>query len=406
MLLLARCIGAPGVIRATRKAQKRPAKTARILLVRPDHLGDLVLATPVLQALRDQLPQAQITMLVGPWSREVVARHPALDHVETCAFPGFQRAQQHPLTPYLLLYRMAGQLRREHYDLAINLRPDFWWGAALLYLAAIPRRIGYSIEPGRVFLTQALPFVEPEHASVSNLRLASTALQSLQQEPLSEPLSPERYPFSFIPTDEEKASVARLLADRGIDAETSLVVIHPGTGGAVKLWRSEGWAECADWLVQSSHRNTHTLLSKQETRIILTGTPKERPLLEEIARAMKQADPLLFSEMTIGLLAALLARAKLVLGVDNGPLHLAIAQGTPTLQLFGPTDVRIFGPWGKAGKHTVITSEQRCPGCPLIPCGRLDFTEDELAAHPCVKLISEEQVQQAITTLLENVVLK
>jgi len=121
---------------------------------------------------------------------------------------------------------------------------------------------------------------------------------------------------------------------------------------------------------------------------------------------MKQADPLLFSEMTIGLLAALLARAKLVLGVDNGPLHLAIAQGTPTLQLFGPTDVRIFGPWGKAGKHTVITSEQRCPGCPLIPCGRLDFTEDELAAHPCVKLISEEQVQQAITTLLENVVLK
>src|SRR5882724_11738277 len=181
MLLLARCIGAPGVIRASRKAQKRPAKTARILLVRPDHLGDLVLATPVLQALRDQLPQAQITMLVGPWSREVVARHPALDHVETCAFPGFQRAQQHPLTPYLLLYRMAGQLRREHYDLAINLRPDFWWGAALLYLAAIPRRIGYSIEPGRVFLTQALPFVEPEHASVSNLRLASTALQSLQQ---------------------------------------------------------------------------------------------------------------------------------------------------------------------------------------------------------------------------------
>ncbi len=120
---------------------------------------------------------------------------------------------------------------------------------------------------------------------------------------------------------------------------------------------------------------------------------------------MKQEKPILLSDLSIGQLAALLARADLVLGVDNGPLHLAIAQETLTLQLFGPTDVRIFGPWGKAENHTVVSSDQRCPGCPVIPCGRLDFTETELAVHPCVKLISEQQVEQAIAMLVKNVAL-
>ncbi len=263
MLLLARLIGLAGAIQAARKAKQRSIGGIRILLVRPDHLGDLVLTTPVLQALKEQMPQAEVTMLVGPWSREIVARHPALDKIETCVFPGFQRARQNPLAPYGLLFRLAREIRRERYDLAVNLRPDFWWGAALLYLAGIPRRIGYAIEPGKVFLTEALPFKETEHASVSNLRLVSAALQSLQQEPLAEPLSPEHYPLSFLPTEEERAWVTKELAVRGIQAGTPLVVIHPGTGGAVKLWRAEGWARCAEWLASS--RNHFGGTSKDHT---------------------------------------------------------------------------------------------------------------------------------------------
>src|SRR6185437_9809399 len=125
ILLLVRVLGWPRARLATRRADRHPAGTPRILLVRPDHLGDLIMVTPILQALRDHAPDAQITMLVGPWSREIVARHPALDRVQTCAFPGFQRASQGALAPYKLLFSMARQLRRENYDLAINLRPDF-----------------------------------------------------------------------------------------------------------------------------------------------------------------------------------------------------------------------------------------------------------------------------------------
>src|SRR6266566_3448541 len=178
ILMLVRILGAPGVLQADRKARSTADEQIRILLIRPDHLGDMVLTTPVLNALRERIPQAHITMMVGPWSSEVVARHPAIDRLIICPFPGFQRAAQKALAPYILLFSVAKQLRRMQYDLAINLRPDFWWGAALLYLACIPRRVGYAVEPGKPFLTHALPFQSPQHATISNLYLASAALQS------------------------------------------------------------------------------------------------------------------------------------------------------------------------------------------------------------------------------------
>src|SRR5258708_4848878 len=193
ILLLVRMLGWPR-IRRSRSTHRRVTRPARILLVRPDHLGDLILTTPVLQALREHAPAAELTMMVGPWSREIVARHPALDHVLICPFPGFQRAVQGALAPYTLLFKTARQLRRERYDLALNLRPDFWWGAALLYLAGIPLRAGYALQPGQPFLSKALPFPLVEHAAVSNLRLASAGLAELGHEPLAEPFTPERYP--------------------------------------------------------------------------------------------------------------------------------------------------------------------------------------------------------------------
>jgi len=386
LLLLIRLIGMPGASTAAQEARKLPISQPRILLIRPDHLGDLVLTTPILNALREQIPDAQITMMVGSWSSEVVARHPAIDKLITCPFPGFQRAPQKPLAPYTLLLSIAKQLRRGNYDLALNLRPDFWWGAALLYLARIPRRIGYAIQPGTPFLTQALPFPPAEHATVSCLRLADAGLQALGYPSLAQPYTPERYPLQFIPTADERAWISKRLAASGIAAQTPVVVIHPGTGAAVKLWRSEAWARIADTLAASPSTSAH---------IILTGSKHERTLLEEIAQQMT-TPPLLLSGMTVGQLAALLERAELVLGVDSGPLHLAVAQATSTLQIFGPTDAHIFGPWGNPERHIVIASTHRCSTCPAIPCGRLDFRPEELPAHPCVKLVTEQEVIQAI----------
>ncbi|GAC1467870.1 MAG: glycosyltransferase family 9 protein [Ktedonobacteraceae bacterium] len=387
ILLLIRIIGFSGTSTAKHKAI--PA-APRILLLRPDHLGDLVLTTPVLDALKTYASDAHITMMVGSWSSEVVARHPALDRLITCPFPGFRRATQGKFEPYIQLFRIAQQIRRGNYDIAINLRPDFWWGSALLYLAAIPRRVGYAIHPGTPFLTHAEPFHAPEHATVSNLRLISAGLHALGRDVLDEPFTPECYPLVFIPTKSEQTWVSQRLQSAGIDADMPLIVMHTGTGAAVKLWRGEAWTNTAN-----------TLSTICSARIVLTGSAIERPMLEEIAHGITPR-PLLITDATVGQLAALLKQASMVLGVDNGPLHLAVAQGTPTLQIFGPTDAHIFGPWGAAQQHIVIASTHRCPTCLVIPCGRLDFRSDELSAHPCVRLVSEQQVQAASISLLRK----
>ncbi len=169
-------------------------------------------------------------------------------------------------------------------------------------------------------------------------------------------------------------------------------MIHAGAGAAVKLWRTQAWSDCANAL-------TTLLTGPVPVRIMLTGSQSERAMMEEIARGIA-APVLLVSDATVGQLAALLARAQLVLGVDSGPLHLAVAQGTPSVRIYGPTDARMYGPWGSAAQHVVVAFTQRCPGCPVIPCGRIDFRPEELAAHPCVRLVAEQEVLAAVRKLM------
>src|SRR5438876_6670832 len=102
ILLVIRLLGVPGARKAAQSA-KKTLETPRILLVRPDHFGDLLMTTPIIHALKQRAPNAHISMMVGPWSSEVIARHPDIDRILTCQFPGFQRAAQKALTPYILL---------------------------------------------------------------------------------------------------------------------------------------------------------------------------------------------------------------------------------------------------------------------------------------------------------------
>ena len=295
---------------------------------------------------------------------------------------------------YISMIRLARQLKRDRYDLAINLHRNFWWGAAVIYLASIPRRIGYAVSSSPPFLTQALPFHPRQHITISHLKATSAGLQALGSKPFPEPYSPERYPLSVAPTVDDQRWVDSLLDAHKIEATTSLVVIHPGTSVEVKQWRNEAWGRCAtalkrDWREQSS------------VLFLLTGTHQERPLLEAIAQATS-ARTIILTSTTIGQLAALLARCRLVLGVDSGPMHLAVAQGTPTLQIFGPTDPQRYGAWGSSQRHAIVTSTYLCPGCPAIPCGRLHFQPAEMNSHPCVRLVSEQEVIAASLALLEG----
>jgi ADP-heptose:LPS heptosyltransferase len=239
-----------------------------------------------------------------------------------------------------------------------------------------------------------VPFQPTQHLAISHLTAVSAGLQALGYEPIPAPYTPERYPLHVAPTEEDRQWVARQFNLQGIDAAAPLVVIHPGSSVVVKRWRPEAWGACATALCRDWPGRAAVLF-------LLTGTTQERPLLEAIACATS-ARTIIFTSATVGQLAALLERSCVVLGVDSGPLHLAVAQGTPTLRIFGPTDPRRYRAWGSPQRHAVITASHSCPGCPAIPCGRLHFQAWELDYHPCVRLVPEQQVIAAIFELLSG----
>jgi len=346
---------------------------ARVLVIRPDHLGDMLLSFPALRLLRQGLPQAHIAALVGPWAQAALAGTKDVDSVQTCPFPGFTRLPKGtPWAPYQLLRREAQRLRLERYDVALVLRPDHWWGAMLAYLAGIPRRIGYDVPECVPFLSQALPHQSDRHHVEQSLNL----VRALVGEGV---LSRNELSFQITPEDE---LFAREIAGRW-SGHGPVVLVHPGSGAPVKLWTASGFAQVADVLVE-----------RYDARVVITGGPGEESLVRDVAHASGRAPHILMGA-ALGQMAALLRLSALAVGLDSGIMHLAVAVGTPSIHLYGPVDRVVFGPWGLADKHVVIISDLDC-----IPCNRLDYSSRKLAQHPCVRDIPPSRVLQAVERLL------
>jgi ADP-heptose:LPS heptosyltransferase len=392
---------------------RRPiAAVSAILYIKPDHLGDLLLATPALAALRQRFPAARITAIVGPWSEIVVRRNPDLDVVLVCPFPGFERRSPAAgrrsqvaerglrrllatcdlrlatlVRPYLTLLRYAMLLRAGRYDLAIVGRDDHWWGAALALLAGVPWRVGFAVPECRPFLTDALPWDPRDHVTAQGLALVEAADRRTENgHPLSQfSILNSQFQARFDPSQDDLVWADSWLAAHRIYTRDRLVVLHPGTGGPAKLWRAERWAAVADALVAAG------------ARLVLTGGPGEEPLVEELARRMRAHPPTLAGQTTVGQLAALLRRAALALGVDSGPLHLAAAQGVRTIHLYGPGDAGRFGPWGDPARHIVVRADLWCS-----PCGVFGACPRGLARPECMELIDVATVVAQAQRLLDD----
>jgi ADP-heptose:LPS heptosyltransferase len=371
---------------------------SRLLVIRPDHIGDLLFATPALRALRAAYPRAHIAALVGPWGADIVRRSSFLDETLTCDFPWFsRRPKTSSLEPYHLLWAEARRLRSLGFDLALNLRFDFWWGALLAYLAGIPRRVGYDMAECRPFLTAAVPYTPGRHEVRQNLSLVEYVAGGGDGTQAGGPGQP---PLDFPLSDEERAFARQWLAAHGM-VEGEAVAIHPGAGAAVKLWPVERWAAVAD-----------ALAWRHGCRILLTGSTSERSLVEAISAGMRAQPLQVIGETTLGQLAALFAACRLVLGVDSGPLHLAVAVGAPTVHLCGPVDPALFGPWGDPARprrsgglgkpaHAVVPAQYFDQPCQRRPCNRLDYAPAELPAHPCMATITVEQMLEAVERVLK-----
>lgn len=382
-------------------AVRRAGPMKRILLIRPDHLGDLLFMTPALHALRSALPDARITCLVGPWGEPVLAGNPDVDAVLTCDFPWFNRRPKTSLLePYTVLRREAAGLRRLEFDLAIIMRFDFWWGAALARLAGIPRRVGYALPDVQPFLTLGVPYQAGLHEVEQNVRLVGQALLP----PQVLPVRPGDAPLCFDVSAADAAWAAEALSQVESPAQNAAaqpasaagvgpyVAIHAGAGARVKLWPANGWVAVATELAR-----------RHGATIVLTGGSSEVGDVAAIASRLAVPCINLAGQTSLGQLAAVFARCRLVMGPDSGPLHLAVAVGAPTVHLFGPIDPRLFGPWGDPARQVVVQARFFADPCHGQPCNRLDYTAEELAAHPCMQTITAADVLGAAAGVLEGV---
>ena len=343
------------------------ANVKRLLIIRPDHLGDVLLSTPAIQAVKRKRPDISIHVLCGEWSAGLLANYDEIDLVLTLPFPGFHRQPNGgPGNAWLLAVKSAQMLRQIGYSSAIIMRCDHWWGAMLAFFAGIRERIGYDLPNVAPFLTTALTY-QYQHAVKQNLRLAApwTGGSEFEQIELTYPLDAD-----------DQAYIDKYLAEWQIQPNRPVICIHPGAGAAIKLWPAEKWAKAADMLaVQFS------------ASIIFSGSSSETALISDILAKMKEKAYVIAGSTSIGQLAALYQRALLVLGPDSGPMHLAAAVATPTVALFGPADPLEFAPWGDPRRHAVLTSDLACR-----PCRILDWRDDPLHYHPCVAEITVSQV--------------
>ena len=311
----------------------------RILVVKLDHLGDVLLATPVFSNLRQAYPNAELHALTGSWSRVVLEKHPDVNEVLEYNSPAFCRTG--PPTPLRKTFRLYQQLRRQKYDLLVELRSD-WRIVCFALLQVTPKRLDRAAL--QVVNKLGFPQFTGTHETTRNLDVLHKA---------GIPTPIQTTTFSVTPEDEQWAS--DFLTTLQIDRERPLIAIHPGSPIPIKRWISERYAELADWLI-----------ARKRAQILFVGVKDEIPIITEIQGLMRSDSSNVAGKTTFTQLASILHKCNVFIGNDSGPMHLAAAVGTRTIGLYGPGDPTRFGPVGAMCQ--TIQRKTDCPPCPETAC--------------------------------------
>jgi heptosyltransferase III len=361
-----------------------PHDAPRIVLARPDHFGDVLLTLPAAAALREALPGAHITFLVPEQAAGIPRHCPDVD--ETCVAP-FPPLSSWPGPPdWAEVARREAPRLSGRFDIAILPRPEDPLSGLLLALAGVPLRIGYAVSRTRPFLTRALP-VPPgkRHVVMLALDLAAEAASCLgvRLEPDAPHPSELHFVSSATEESELEAALAPVVAACGVDP----IVLHPGAGWPLKQWPVWRWGELAARL-----KTTYGV-----SPLVVRG-PREDELESAIIEASGGQAAGLSRHLSPGALAALHRRARLVISIDSGPLHLAAMLGAPVIGLYGPANPVEFRPWCLPQQYREVRVPLPCSPCGTLvdpPCGATALPE-------CMVGITIEAVVTAARGLLST----
>lgn len=328
------------------------APPARVLVLRLERIGDLLMVADALAALRAALPAAHIDLVVGSWNAALAGALGVVDVVESLDAPWLARGAVGATWPAMIA--RARSWRRRGYDLAINLEPDIR-SNLLIGLSGAARRVGYWTGGGGALLTDALAYDPTAHTRDNAVRLVTGIVPPGTVEApdatAGRGLSPGATARLTLPA-EARAQADRLLGPRD---GRRLIAVHASGGRAIKQWPVERFAEVAARLGREF-----------DATIVLTGTTTDEPLVRQVQSRLPAGLRVLdlCGDIDLLALATVLARCDLLVTGDTGPMHLAAAVGTPTAAVFGPSDPARYRPL--VDRHRVVRIDLPC-----APCNRI-----------------------------------
>jgi lipopolysaccharide heptosyltransferase II len=349
-----------------------PAKpVSRILLLRLERIGDLLMTRGAIDRVRELWPHATIDLAVGSWNAPLARLLPGLNGVLVADVPWLARVGEGD--SWRTLVARAREWKRRGYDLVMNFEPDIR-SNFLAWLTGAPRRVGYWTGGGGAFLTDSAAFAPNEHVGVNALRLVDRAAARGVSDDIRPP-NPLMIPPAAL------GEVSSLLAG----APRPWIGVHVSGGRESKQWHLDRFADVAQ-----------RLAAEYGATIVLTGSDADRGMVNEVAGALHDVRVVdVAGRLDLVQLAAVLSELDVLITGDTGPMHLGAAVGTPLVALFGPSDPRRYGPVGS--NHRVIRVDLPCS-----PCGQVRLPPERCRGHvpDCMDGIRAVVVMAAVRELL------
>jgi len=322
-----------------------PGALLRALVIKLRHHGDVLLASPVFSVLKNLAPRMEIDALVYADTRDMLSLHPAIAEIHVIDRAWKRSGALARARAELALF---SRLRARRYDLVVHLseHPRGAWLARALG-ARWTVAPDYADKPRYWKRSFTHRYALPKGARRHMVELNLDALRRLGIRP-----GEDERRLVLVPGEAAERRVDALLAQAGLSAK-SFVHFHPGSRWQFKCWPADRAAALLDEL------------ERRGQRVVLTAAPDpaERELVADML-SRTRAKPLdLSGQLTLKELAALAGRARLFVGVDSAPMHIAAAMQTPVVALFGPSGELEWGPWQVA--HRVVASSVH----PCRPCG-------------------------------------
>lgn len=348
-------------------------KVKRVLAIRLDSLGDVLLTTPAIRAIKETLPAAHVTLLTSPIGAEVGRLSAGIDDVIVYQAPWMDPHQALPQDSEREMATIR-LLKEKRFDGAIiftSYRQSPLPAAYMCYLADIPLRHGATADgAGSLLTTRHKHPPDLIHEVERGLDLVDAiGFTSAKKELALEVGSGE---------------VERMrseLSQRGVDCTKPLAVVHPGCNFQARTYPWSSYVKVADLLVE-----------RLNCEVVFTGSENERGLVDTIQRWMKQPSRSMAGETDLKRLAALIKTANIVVTNNTGPMHIAAAMKTPVVALFALTNPPSqWGPW--MVPHRLLNKPAPCAYCYNRACP---------TGHECLTLVTPEEVVEAAGELLEG----